>query len=103
MDAKRIQQNNIRSQTASKAGEGKVNKVSTHYVGMNAYLAVVFIENIQTDELCHYIADGSDPSGNVKLLGKKQVNHGTSRGQEEWHKERKYYLRSRSTAIDADD
>jgi hypothetical protein len=49
---------------------------------MNAYLAVVFVENIQTDELCHYVAEGSDSSGNVKLLGKKQVSHhGTSHEQ----------------------
>jgi hypothetical protein len=71
---------------------------------MNAYLAVVFIENIQTDEVCHYAGEGSDPSGNVKLLGKKQVSHhGLSHGRGGWHKERKHYSRERSTAIDASD
>lgn len=75
-----------------------MNKVSTYYVRMNAYRAVVFIENIQTDELCHYIGEGSEASGNVKLLGKKYVgHHGTSHGK------KKHYLRERSTAIDADD
>lgn len=48
-----------------------MNKVSTYYVGMNAYRAVVFVEDIHTDELCQYVGDGSDASGNVKLLGKK--------------------------------
>ena len=59
-----------------------MNKVSTYYVRMNAYCAVVFAENIQTDELCHYVGEGSDASGNVKLLGKKHVSHrGTSHGK----------------------
>jgi hypothetical protein len=83
--------------------EKKMNKESTYYVQMNAYLAVVFVENIQTDELCHYVGEGSDPSGNVQLLGKKHFSrHGTSHGRG-WHKERKHYSRERSTAIDADD
>lgn len=41
-------------------------------------LAVVFVENIQTDELCHYVADGSDPSGNVKDSGPPPLTPTTS-------------------------
>jgi len=42
---------------------------------MNAYRAVEFVENIQTDDLCHHVGEGSDPSGNVKLMmGKKHVS-----------------------------
>lgn len=37
---------------------------------MNAYRAVVFIKNVQTDELCQYVGYGNQPSGNVKLLGR---------------------------------
>jgi len=73
---------------------------------MNAYLAVVLVENIHTDELCHYVGEGGEPSGDVKLLGKEHVGHlGTShgRGRGRRHKERKHYSRERSTAIDADD
>jgi hypothetical protein len=58
-----------------KLREGEMNKEPTYYVRMNAYRAVVFVENIQTDELCHYVGDGNQPSGNVKLLGKKHVNN----------------------------
>jgi hypothetical protein len=36
-----------------------MNKVTTYYVRMNAYLAVVFVKNIQTDKLCHYVGEGS--------------------------------------------
>ena len=54
-----------------------MNKVSTYYVWMNAYPAVVFIKNVQADELCQYVGKGNQPSGYVKLLGKKHV--GSSR------------------------
>lgn len=83
MGAERKQPNNIRSQSASKAGEGEMSRVSTYYVRMNAYCAVVFVENIQTNELCHYVGEGSDAGGNVKLSEKKHVSHrGTSHGKE---------------------
>jgi len=42
-------------------------------VVMDACLAVVFVEYIHTDEFCHYVGEGKEPSGNVKLLGKKHV------------------------------
>lgn len=59
-------------------------KVSRYYVGMNAYRAVVFVKNIQTNKLCHYVGEGSKTSGNVKLLGKKRVGlHETSHGKKE--------------------
>jgi hypothetical protein len=81
-----------------------MNKVSTYYVQMNAYRAVEFIENIQTDELCHYVGESSEPSGNVQLSRKKHFSHpGTLHGREGWYKEREYYSREQSTAIDADD
>jgi ribosomal protein S16 len=41
---------------------------------MKAYIAVKFLGQIQTDELCHYIGKGSEPSGNVKLLRKKNMS-----------------------------
>ena len=59
---------------------------------MDACLAVVFVEYIHTDEFCHYVGEGKEPSGNVKLLGKRHVDHHrTSRG---WAKvqERKVLL-----------
>ena len=37
---------------------------------MKACLAIEFISQIQTNEFCHYIGEGSQPSENIELLGK---------------------------------
>lgn len=45
-----------------------MNKVSTCDAWIKACLAVKFLGQIHTNELRRYVGEGSQPSGNVKLL-----------------------------------
>ena len=50
--------------------------MTTRDPSVKAYLAVILVRQVQTDEVCDHLRDGKKPSGNVKLLeGKKPVGY----------------------------